>query len=173
MKRPTWATVVGILAMIFGLMDILGAAQKMALPSMFEMQQQMTKEMASVNDSALIGPMKEVMDLFKSMQKEFQFPEWYKTWATVLGLISMAVAGLYLLSGIFLILMKPSAPRLFYLTIAVSIIWALVLAVVYVKSGAAILMGQLPALIASIVIDVVLLIVVLTGNKEAFCEGAA
>jgi len=41
MKRPTWATIAGVLAIIFGIFGVFGGAQEMAMPSMLEMQKEM------------------------------------------------------------------------------------------------------------------------------------
>ena len=41
MNRPTWATVVGIMGIVFGCFGILGGGQLMVMPKMMEMQEQM------------------------------------------------------------------------------------------------------------------------------------
>ena len=166
MKKPSWVSIVGILLILFGVLDILGGAEKIMLPSMLEMQQHVMSEMSK--NTAMIGPMKDLSGMMKSLEEQFQYPDWYKSWAVVLGLVSMLVAGLYLLSGIFLMMLKPFAIRVFYCAIALSIAWAVALITLYVKSDTGILQAQIPGALASIIIDIVLLIVVLVGEKDVF-----
>ena len=182
MKRPSWATTIGILGIIFGILGVSGGAQEMAMPSMFEMQKDMMTSLSEGTDSKgedipkvsweieKDGEIQKIKmaEMFENLQEQFQLPEWYKSWAAAIGGISMLAAALYLLSGIFLLMTKPIAITLFYTAIGVSITWAIIQATLYTQAGSGMLMAQIPGFMASIVIDIVLLVVVLAGNKEAF-----
>lgn len=184
MNRPTWATIVGILAIVFGGFGVLGGAQEMAMPSMLEMQKEMmtnfgqentvngekapniTLEVEKDGEKQSI----EVSNVFKSMGKHFEFPDWYKSWAVAFGLVSMLLSALYFLSGIFLLMIKKYAINVFYGAIGASMLWAIMQSVIYYKTGSGMLMAQIPMFVASVIIDIVLLVVVLVGAKEAFVE---
>ena len=180
MKRPTWATIVGVLAIIFGLSSITGGAQEMALPSMLEFQKEMMANFGQISNEEIASQSipgseqnegKQTADFslaIEGMQEMLVIPEWFKTWAIIFGLVSMVVGAIYLLSGIFLLMTKPFAITVFYLAIGISILWAIVQAIVYSQSSNMMLMAQTPASIASIVIDIILVVVVLVGSKEAF-----
>lgn len=182
MKRPTWATIVGVLAIIFGVFGVFGGAQEVAMPSILEMQKEMMTHFSEgkTPDGKDVPKMSweienngenqkiDMSSMFEGIQEQFQVPEWYKSWAMVIGLISMGVAALYLLSGIFLLMTKQFAVKIFYIAIGVSISWAILQAVIYSQVGSGMLMTQIPGFIASVVIDIILLVVVLVGGKEAF-----
>jgi len=184
MKRPTWATIVGVLAIIFGIIGVFGGAQEMAMPSMVEMQKQMMTSLSQgkTPDGETAPKMTlemekdgnvervEMSQLFEAMEDKFKIPDWYESWAIVFGIVSMIVAGLYLLAGIFLLMTKQSAIKVFYIAIALSVAWAVFEAAFFSRMGSAILMAKIPGSIASIVIDVILVFVVFIGSKEAFVE---
>jgi hypothetical protein len=111
------------------------------------------------------------------------------TWATVVGiigivmaiytllfsvtglmsLISMAIAAFYLFTSILLLQTKPSAVLLFSLAAVVSIGFAILHAVVALLAGPMGIGLMLTGIFVSIV-NVVLLSVVATGDKEAFTQ---
>ena len=182
MKRPTWATIVGILAIIFGGVGIFGGALEMAMPSMLEVQNEMivsfsesitldSKDTSKMSLEIEKDGEKQKVDMskiFEDMHEQFQFPNWYISWAMVIGLISMAAAALYFLSGIFILMTKSYSIKMLYIAIGVSIFWALFKIIIYSQSGNFMLMAKTPNSVASLFIDIILIIVVLVGSKEAF-----
>ncbi|WP_444897051.1 hypothetical protein [Microbulbifer sp. SSSA005] len=183
MKRPTWATVVGVLAIIFGILGVLAGVQEIAIPSMIEMQKEMMTSFSEgkTPDGKSVPEMSweikkdgekqktDMSQMFEGIEEQFEHPEWYKSWAAVLGLISLVVAALYLLSGILLLMAKQFSIRIFYVAIGVSVIWAIVQAIIYSQADSSMLMAaQIPSSISSVVIDIILLVVVFIGSKEAF-----
>lgn len=182
MKRPTWATTIGILAIVFGVLGIFSGAQEMTMPLMLKMQKEMMHEMGlrKTSDGESVPKMTfevekegdsttvKIPDMFGVMDKFFSYPEWYTSWAIVIGGVSMLIAGIYLLSGIFLLMTKPVAINAFYLAVFLSVIWALVQTAIYISTGNTLLLTQIPGAVASIVIDIIFLVVVLNGNKEAY-----
>lgn len=162
LKRPTWVTIVGVLAIIFGLIGVATSAQEMLMPSMMEMQKDMMANIGSGSNQA------QMTQMFESMQEQFKVPDWYKTAAPIMGGISMLISGAYLLAGAILLMMKTFAVKMFYCTIAISILWAAVQIPIFSQSESAMLMMQVPVSVISIVIDVVLLLIVLLGKKSTF-----
>jgi len=81
MKRPTWATIVGILGIVFGCFGILGGGQSVFMPKMMEMQkemleafektaaQQRAKERAADSNDADAGPNKSIPFPVRLLQK--------------------------------------------------------------------------------------------------------
>ena len=179
MKRPTWATVVGILALIFGIFGVLAGAQEMAIPSMLELQEKFMEDLAQSSENASPNASITIEDdgktqtmhmapMFEHFKESFQIPDWYASWVVVIGLVSMIISAIYALSGMFLLMVKTFAIRFFYTSITISIIWAIVQILFYSQAASGFLLAQIPASIFSIVIDVILLITVLSGNKDAF-----
>jgi len=165
-KRPTWATVVGVLAIIFGIFGVFGGAYDLLMPKMLEMQSEMLSTLSEgqtsdgtaapeVKMELEVDGQKQQMDMTRmfeqmgDMHEHLQLPDWYKQWNTVFAFISMAIAGLYMLSGI------------------------VVQSVAYFRTGNTMLMAMMSGSAVSLVIDVVLGIVVLVGSKEAFRGSSA
>jgi len=189
-KRPTWATVVGVLAIIFGIFGVFGGAYDLLMPKMLEMQSEMLSTLSEgqtsdgtaapeVKMELEVDGQKQQMDMTRmfeqmgDMHEHLQLPDWYKQWNTVFAFISMAIAGLYMLSGIFLLMTKRYAAKVFYIAIFLSIVWAVVQSVAYFRTGNTMLMAMMSGSAVSLVIDVVLGIVVLVGSKEAFRGSSA
>ena len=80
----------------------------------------------------------------------------------------MLISGLYLLCGILLLMIKPLAPVLFKITLGLSIVWGVISGLIYGLSDNFLLIMSIPGSVSGIVIDVVLLVVIFVGNKEAF-----
>ncbi|MEM7363870.1 MAG: hypothetical protein AAF525_07580 [Pseudomonadota bacterium] len=169
MKRPTWATIVGVLTIIFGLFGILGGAQEIAMPYVLDMQSEMLEAMkesqvkSSENDENM-DPMA-MADVMESM---LNYPEWMRVWFPISGIISIVISAAYFLNGVFLLMVKPFAIRFFYLTVGLSVAWAVVSSAVMMIGGSAMLLAQIPWQIGSVAIDTVLLVVVAVGNKEGY-----
>ena len=191
MTRPTWATVVGVLGIIFGCLGILGGGQEILLPKLIEMQQTMISQLSSrleqeveqqgeedgastSSDQRAIGPSDAALafGMLKSMQGQWEFPDWFPAWSVFSGTLTMLVSALYLLAAIWLLQVRPVSIPLFYwaagLSIALGVLKAMVLVSVASFWGAALMVGGT----FGVVIDVVLLIVVITGDKAAFLEAA-
>ncbi|WP_020405389.1 hypothetical protein [Hahella ganghwensis] len=180
MNKPTWVTVIGILMIIFGGLGILGAAQEIAMPVMMDMHKEMMTAFGQGEDGAGVPKIsweieqdgeKQTLDMsqfYDAMQEQLQFPDWYKSWGMLMGLVSMAIGALYLLSGIFLLMTKSFAVNTIYLALGLSILWAIIQGVLFLGTDSGLLLAQVPAFLASIVIDIILLIVVLTGSKDVF-----
>lgn len=173
MKRPTWATIIGVLAIIFGILGILGGAQDIAMPFTIEMQQKMAEGMAEVQKDVPVEQQNadgtpNKSKVIDAMEEKFQFPDWYTQFSMVFGIIAMLVSAIYLMAGISLLMTKIYAIKAIVAALGLSVVWAVVQYFIFVQTANFMLMAQMPMAIASIVIDIVFLIVVLVGNKEAF-----
>jgi hypothetical protein len=182
MKRPTWATVVGILGIVFGGFGILSAGPQMMMPKIARFQQQLfsniekaieadiEKQRAkrSDQDEENRGDAQFPKEFFKLFTKMWDFPEWYGTWSIISGILILSVSAFYLLASIRLLQTKPSGIKLFYWAagskIALSVLSAAVAVSAMSFLGIAMLFGG----VFGIIIDIILIIVVATGNKAAF-----
>ena len=187
MKRPTWATVVGILGIVFSCLGFLGAGQEIMMPKILKFQKEMfshieksiqkqsderqaempdeTRErMSSENRSNVDFP----TEMFKFMGKMWEFPEWYGKWIVIFGVIKLFLCGLYLFASIRLLQIKPSAIRLFYLAAGLTIFLSLLKGIVSLSALSFIGFTMMFGVMFGVIIDIVLIIVVATGNKEAF-----
>ena len=189
MKRPTWATVVGILGIVFSCLGFLGAGQEIMMPKILKFQKEMfshieesihkqsdeqkaelpdeTRErMSSENEnrSNIDFP----TEMFKFMGKMWEFPEWYGRWIVIFGVIKLFLCGLYLFASIRLLQIKPSAIRLFYLAAGLTIFLSILKGIVSLSALSFIGFTMMFGVMFGVIIDIVLIIVVATGNKEAF-----
>lgn len=183
MKRPTWATIVGILGIIFGCFGILGGGQEIFLPKILKMQnevftkiEKMAKEQQAQRDSEIINNEQDgknprpafSLEIFEPMKKMFEVPDWFGLWSVLSGLAKAIVSAIYLLASIWLLQTKPLSVRLFYWaagsSIALSILRGIIILSAFSFMGIAMMFGGA----FGALIDIILIIVVVTGDKEAF-----
>ena len=181
MKRPTWATVVGILGIVFSCLGFLGAGQEIMMPKILKFQKEMfshieeniqkqsdeaRERMSSENENR--SNVDFPTEMFKFMGKMWEFPEWYGKWIVIFGVIKLFLCGLYLFASIRLLQIKPSAIRLFYLAAGLTIFLSLIKGIVSLSALSFIGFTMMFGVMFGVIIDIVLIIVVATGNKEAF-----
>jgi hypothetical protein len=179
-KRPTWATVVGIIGIVLSGFGILGAGQTIIMPKMLEFQKQMFTQMAEEmeRDAAEKGAPAQGVNagphamppkkMFEMMQKMWNLPEWFSTWSVIAGLFQLLISGFYLLSCIWLLQMKPASINMFYCAAGTKILLGIVNGVVAIMASSLMIMMMMAWGVVGIVFHIVLLIVVASGNKEAF-----
>lgn len=183
MKRPTWATIVGILGIIFGCIGILGAGQEIFMPKMLKIQNEMFTEMEKVaaeqrakNSSEKINAEQDSRnqnlalspEMFEPMRKMWEYPDWFGPWSIFTGVVKAIISAIYLLASIWLLQIKPSSISLFYWAAGLSIALCVLKGIATLSAlsfmGMAMMLGSSFAAF----IDIILIIVVITGNKEAF-----
>jgi len=188
MKRPTWATIVGILGIVFGCFGILGGGQEMFMPKMMEMQKEMFTAFQKAVPQKQPDAMHEIIDeipdpsqekkrsipnfppaeMFEMMQKMWEVPSWFASYSISVGIAKALISAFYLLASIWLLQLKPISIRLFYCAAGLSIALCIVKGIVTLTSlsfmGVAMMFGGA----FGAFIDIILIIVVLTGDKEAF-----
>jgi hypothetical protein len=112
--------------------------------------------------------MKQAEELGDKTVALYNIPVWYGPVAFLMSLIAMAIAACYLFTSIWLLMTKPSAVPLFSLACVVSIGFAILHGVVSMIAMPMWGMGMGMTGIVVAVVNVVLLIVVATGDKTAF-----
>ena len=184
MKRPTWATVVGVLGIIFGAFGILGGGQEILFPKMIEMQKEMFAKFEEVHRQQELERASEAteednesrsdvvefpFEMFKSMESMWDLPSWYGPWSAFTGSTKAILSALYLLSAIWILLMNPLSIKLFYWAAGLSILLCIVKGVVGVfGTGSFMVVAMSLGGSFGALIDVVLIIVVATADKTAF-----
>jgi hypothetical protein len=159
-------TAVGVLGIIFGSFGGLSASQTLLMPAMLEWQR---KIFAMMQSQAAKQPESQVFfsgfaDIFDKLLAPL--PLWFTPWSVCVGLLSLAIAGAYVFGAIWLLLVKPSAPRIFCAALVASIAAAIMRAIGLIFAmglmGVAMGMGG----VFGVVIDLILLIVVLAHRQE-------
>ena len=189
MKRPTWATVVGVLGIIFGCLGILGAGQEMMMPTIIKFQKNMFSQMEDFIQKEMekekFGPVDDEssseianskrynnhelpFEMFKSFQKMMDFPKWYNTWCVISGFFKLIISGLLLFAAISMLQLKLFSINLFYWTTGSGIVLASLKGILAFFAAPFLGFIMMSAGLFGIVIDIVLFIVVITGDKEAF-----
>jgi hypothetical protein len=181
MQRPTWVTIVGILAIIFGVFGVMSGAQEIIMPHMLDMQKEVLLEVnemlqksqskdsqsggtADANAEQGFNPFK----LMNYFSHQLELPDWFRTFAPLFGTISILVSISYLLSGVFFLMLKSFAPMMFNITLGISIVWSVISAVIYGVSDNIILIMNVPGSITSVIIDIVLITIILLSSQQAF-----
>jgi len=183
MQRPTWVTIVAVMAWVFGGFGVMGGAQEIILPHMLDMQKEVLQSMNELvqqqqnqNNTSkdIVDPdnvREQGFNPFKLMDyfsQQMELPAWFRTYAPLFGTISILISMSYLLSGVLMFMLKPFAPMVFNFTLAISILWGIISAVIYGVSENIVLIMNVPASITSVIIDIVLMIVIALNSKEAF-----
>lgn len=180
-KKPTWVTVVAIITIVFSSFGILGGSQEIIMPQMLEFQKKMFTTMTEEfkremekqpepQDPSAQQVQKTMLELFTMIESMFNFPEWYKSWMVVSGILSLLINGFYLLAAIWFMQLKRRAIPLIYTALAFSITLSITKVVVAVNALSAFAMMMMSGGIIAIVIELVLLIVILTSDKECFTK---
>jgi hypothetical protein len=164
--RPRWMTAVGVLGIVFGCFGVLSASQTLLMPIIFEWQRKIFAMMEAQaakqpQSQAFFSGFAEILDQFLA-----PLPAWFTPWSVFLGLLSLVVAGAYVFGAIWLLLVKPSAPRIFCSALVASIATTIMRAIglILARGLMGLAMGMGGAF--GVVIDLVLLIVVLAHKQE-------
>jgi hypothetical protein len=172
MKKPTWAKVVGVIGIILGCFGLLGASQTIIMPKTIEMQKtmmpQMQERMQKSIESQNLSP-EQVQQTMRMMQEMWQdTPEWFNTWCIVSGIIALLIAVFYIYVSIGILRVQTSAIKMFYIAAGISICFAIIKGLVAMKALSFIGMSIMGGGIFGIIINIILLIVVAKGDKQAF-----
>lgn len=181
MSRPSWVSAVGILGVIFSCFGILGSIQEITLPQTMKMQKEMfhsfeqaaAKNEASKNQDAPQHSGQEKQhsadsQAFKTFEKLWDLPEWFSTWSVFSGSAKAIISAFYLYAAISLLLLKPSSIRLFYWAAGASIALCVAKSIVATFATSFIGIAILSGSAAGALIDVVLLVIVATSEKDVF-----
>jgi hypothetical protein len=169
MRRPTWATVVGIMGIVFGVMGLFGAAQTAMMPVMIKMQGQMMDAMAKSAPTQTPQQQVAAQQMQQMMNTIWgDVPPWLMPAAIALGGLTLLVNGIYIFAAISLLQMRPYSITLLYAVLTSSIVMGLVRGSVFVAASPMMGMFILFYAMAGVAIDVTLLIVIATGDKTAF-----
>lgn len=174
MKRPTWATVVSILGIIFSLFGILGAGQHIMMPKMMEFQKQiftqmgeMQKQQARREGSEKV-PDEEFSRMVQAMEKMWETPEHFASWSVGMGILQLLVSGFGLFAYICLLQVKRYSVKLVYWALGLGIAVAALKGAVLLSSMSLMAVAMMFGSLFGVVIHLVLLIVVLLGDKSAY-----
>jgi hypothetical protein len=162
--KPTWITVVGVLAIILSCFGILGGGQLMMMSKIRAFQQEM---LVGMQEDFQKQDMRAAR-MFKTMEKMWDAPDWYDTWNLIVGMITLVVSGFYLFAAICFLQLKKYAIKLFYFALAISIVLTLLKIVVSMVAMPSLLLFIFFGGSFGLIVNIVLLIVVATNNKEAF-----
>ena len=149
MKRPGWATAVGVIGIIWGCLGLLGAALTLFMPVF------MPKLLMEAQSNISAG--QETAHL-KMMTQLWNTP-YLRNSCLFLGLTGILVSGFFIFASISLLQMRRSSIKLIYSALCIEILLnILLLPDSMVLKAVSILSG--------VVIYVVLLLVVAVGNKR-------
>ncbi len=175
MQKPTWVKTVGVLTILFGLYGILGGVQQAFSPlllgqseEMFEQFESVTRQFESDDEDFQESFNEGLSSINKLFKKMTAIPPWFQQWMVASGIVSTIIAICYFLGGVFLLMLKPFAPKLIIVVLIASIFWSIVKAIMFFLSGTMIAYTSIPGSVFSIIIDTLFLVVVLISSKEAF-----
>ena len=151
MKRPGWATVVGIIGIIWGCLGLLGAVLTLFMPVY------MPKLLMDAQSNIPAGQETEHL---KMMTHLWNTPH-LRNSCVIIGLIGVFVSGFFILASIRLLQVRRSAIKLIYAALAIEIIANILL----LPEG---IVLKTISILSGVVIYIVLLLVVAAGDKRAF-----
>lgn len=95
-------------------------------------------------------------------------PNWITPVCVVFGIAGLIIYPLYIFAGVNLIMLRIIAIKLFYFLSLGSILLRLMRTILFAKAFSSLVTGLMAGGFFPIMVDVVLLIFVIRGNKEAF-----
>lgn len=169
-KRPTWATIVGVMGIIVGCLGILGGVQSITMPGMIDMQKALWTDMkASMEQHEITEPHRMPSEeIFRMMENMWDIPDWFSAFCLLSGIITLFVSGFYAFAAIRILQTHPAAIKLFYAAAAVSIGFTIMKAVFVMVALSFMGMSMIVGGLLGVVINVVLLFVVATSDKTVF-----
>jgi len=176
MKRPTWATAVGIIGIILGCMSVLGSCQSLMAPRIIAFQREMmsTMEVAVEREMQRSNAPQQVpaREMVTMMRQMMDMPDWWGTWNVVTGGIGLIVAVVYITACVRLLQVAPSGISLFYDCAGARILLSIANGGAALFAAPVVLWGVIPAMGFSVAVHAVLLLVVATADKTAFRPAA-
>ena len=188
--KPGWVTAVAIIAMVLSGFGVMGGLQEALTPIMLDAQRTdyelMIEELNNIaaeietteaeqnTDIEQIpgSEAQQISNMFKSiarlLEKILNMPEWYLNWLVLSGIISMLIHGFYLFASIWLMQLKPYAPRYLAIALPLSIAFALVRTTIAVQALDTIALLLMAGTLIAMSVEVVLLLVLMTKDKSAF-----
>jgi hypothetical protein len=155
MKRPGWATVVGVIGIIWGCLGLLGAALTMLMPILMPKILIEAQKLVTAGQ----GP-QQAGEFFKMMPRIWDMP-YLRNSCIIIGLVGVFVSGFFVLASIRLLQTRRSAIKLIYAALCIEIIVNILL----LPNG---VFFRTISILFGVVIYVVLLLVVAAGDKQAF-----
>ena len=174
MKRPTWATVISVLGIIFSLMGMLGAGQDIAMPMMMQFQKQVFTQIQEVHEreAQSEGSENEAGEEFdrmaESMEKMWNMPAWFGAFSVSTGLLKFLICGFGLFAYIALLQVKPYSIKLVYWALSLAIGLTVLKGAISVASMSLMVMVMGIGSVFGLMANIVLLIVVATADKTEF-----
>lgn len=177
-KKPGWVTAVGIIAIVLSGFGVMGGIQESLTPIMLDAQraeyETIIEEFTQITteNENLSQEDQQIIEMIKSFTKFFEkilnMPEWYLNWLVVSGIISMLVHGFYLFAAIWLLQLKPYAPRYLAIALPLSIAFAITRTTIAVQALDSMAMLMMGGTLIAMSVEVILLLVLLTKDKSAF-----
>lgn len=149
MKRPAWATAVGVIGVIWGCLGVLGAALTLFMPVF------MPKLLMEAQGNIPAG---QEAEHFKMMTRLWDMP-YLRNSCLLLGLTGILVSGFFIFASIRLLQMRRSSIKLIYSALCIEILFNILL----LPEG---MVLKAVSILSGVAIYVVLLLVVIVGNKK-------
>ena len=189
MNRPQWATFIGVIFIVFGGCGIINNSYTINLPDIIKTHKEMvdtftdsifvnksqkdsitiTEKSDSTNISNIIEtPVKK--GITKFYNNFFGKSDWLEKAFPIIGLIGILISALFVISGRFLLMKKHYAIKLVYIILTIALLFSIskfLLVKINNLEGFIGISFKIGSII-SFVIDLILLIVVISGNKEAY-----
>ena len=174
MKRPTWATVISVLGIIFSLIGMLGAGQDIAMPVMIQFQKQMFSQIQEIQEKEARreGSENEADEEFdrvaESMEKMWNTPAWFGAFSVSTGLMKFLICGFGIFAYITLLQVKPYSTKLVYWALGLAIGLTVLKGAISVASMSIMVMVMGIGSVFGLMVNIVLLIVVAAADKTEF-----
>jgi len=179
-KTPTWATLVGVLGICFGALGTLSGAYGVLTPAMLSMQRELIGTMHQsmpAGNGAQSGTAAPAGGTLLSNPEAFverllTVPRWYVRWSVVNGVAQLLLGIAYLLSALFLLLMRRRAPGLFIAVAGASLVRNMIAIGVAVFTASLLAYWALGSALCGALVDLALLVTVALADKSAYREPA-
>ncbi len=182
-KVPVWGYIVGIAMIFFGGCSTIQNTQKVFTPKLLEMQENMMNNVhaefetvkmdstiESSKDSLAIKRFNEFKTMKNSLHDMVGFTDHYKRWIVIFGYIGVVLSLLYIVGGVFLMVIKRFSLKIVYSALIAYITFGIVQMIVLSSgnnsgfAGISVIFNN----IFGIGLDVCLLLIIIVCDKAAY-----
>jgi hypothetical protein len=169
-------TVTGVLGILFAIVGLLGAAQMVFFPRLWETHKTVMDTSATSQDlpgSRVFGDPKNDgrpsgEGLMGVARQAFDLPAWFKPLSPISGVVELGVAGFYLFASIQLMSMTHRGLGLFRWALGISTLFHLLRGAAAISSLSILGLALVGGSLFWIVVNTVLFLTVQFGDKRAF-----
>lgn len=170
MKSNQWPKVIGVLGILLGAIGTCSNETLLLLPKTTETQRAILQQMAPTSGAST--DKKNFSSMVEQFDEMTKMESWFEKWCYIGGSIGVFTSLFYIFASIWMILLKQTAVRYFYLASAADILFSLIKGIVGLFGPSALGTMSFVQSLVGIGFVALLLIITSVSDKAIFREEA-